>query len=121
MTCATSNLHFSPAMTARLAVIVALAAGAMSHPAGAQSNCGDRPSIARQLKEGFAEIPTTVALMADGQLLEVFKSPAGTTWTIVASSPQGRSCIVAAGRDWIDHREAPVLGLEASWTPRGRS
>lgn len=35
-----------------------------------------------------------------GGLIEVLHDPKGDTWTIIISSPNGTSCLVAAGEGW---------------------
>ncbi len=37
---------------------------------------------------------------ASGALVELLTTKDGTTWTIILTSPQGRSCLIASGEGW---------------------
>ncbi len=41
----------------------------------------------------------------DGQLMEVLTSEHGT-WTVLLTSPSGRTCVIAAGTSWESLRNA---------------
>ncbi|HWA41744.1 MAG TPA: hypothetical protein VHA10_00930 [Hypericibacter adhaerens] len=62
--------------------------------------CGHRTDVIKELSERYKEAPVAVGLASNGSLLEVLSSNAGTTWTIIVTSPDGTSCLVAAGEDW---------------------
>lgn len=96
------------------AATVALLASAEHSTAQAQIACGDRQAIANLLKTHYAEVPTGIGLGQDGRVFELFSAPEGASWSVVATSPQGRSCILAAGRSWSE-QSAPTPGLESSW------
>ena len=72
------------------------------------------------LNQRYAELPSALGVQADGQLVEVFVSENGMSWTIVLTRPDGWSCIVAVGEHWErcrrDHRSARL-----KWPPRRRS
>lgn len=106
-----------PRLAARLAVTaVALLAPAARSAALAQTACDDQAAIMRLLKEQYAEVPAAIGLGLDGRVLELFSSPEGLTWSLVATSPRGRSCIIAVGRYWTEN-PAPIAGLQSSWRP----
>ena len=67
-----------------------------------QSRAGLRPSCGRAeaVSERYKEAPVALGLASNGDLLEVFSSDNGSTWTIIVTSPNGTSCLVAAGQDW---------------------
>ena len=46
----------------------------------------------------------------NGGLIEVLSSQKGSTFTIIVTSPEGETCMVAAGEDW--------QGLIRKVTPR---
>jgi hypothetical protein len=50
----------------------------------------------------------------ENAVLEVFVS-GSSTWTIIATSTDGKSCLISAGQDW----ESPsfVKGLDTAWHP----
>jgi hypothetical protein len=41
-----------------------------------------------------------MGLSSTGSMLEVLTSPAGISWTIITTLPNGMSCLVAAGENW---------------------
>ena len=61
--------------------------------------CGQRADIERMLKEQFGERAMAHGLAHTGAVAEIFTSPKGT-WTIVATSPNGMSCLIGSGESW---------------------
>ena len=61
--------------------------------------CYDRKVAVERLKAKHDEVFVSSGLTANGQLLEIFVSPAGT-WTVLLSYPVGISCIFASGTNW---------------------
>ena len=41
-----------------------------------------------------------MGLESNGRLFEVFATDDGSTWTMVITTPDGASCVVAAGLEW---------------------
>jgi hypothetical protein len=64
-----------------------------------QMPCGKRLDVVRMLREQFGESPIAHGLADSGAVAEVFISSNGT-WTIVATSPNGTTCMVGSGRSW---------------------
>ncbi len=52
------------------------------------------------LLEQYKETPAYQGLSSRGWLVEVWTSKDGETWSIIATSPRGVSCIQDAGEDW---------------------
>ena len=84
-----------------------LASGAFASPAMAQTMmpgvrmpCHDATEIAKQLNRKYDEAPVAFGLQTNGNLLQVYASEEKGTWTVVSTTPQGLSCIVAAGKRW---------------------
>ena len=73
-----------------------LATAATAH---SQTICGNRAQLVGVLSHDFAEHPSFEALTLDGRLMEVLTSEKGT-WTVLLTSPAGRTCVVAAGTSW---------------------
>ena len=71
-----------------------------SGDAAGQSRCDSRERLVAQLAERYRESPIALGVDSGGGLLEVLAAADGSTWTIVITSPQGRSCMVAAGEGW---------------------
>ena len=61
--------------------------------------CGKREDVVKVLREKFGESPIGQGLSNTGVVAEVFRGPQGT-WTIVATTPTGKSCLIGAGQSW---------------------
>ena len=70
--------------------------------------CGPRNAIAKVLTARFAELPVSIGLAKSGAVMELFSSASGGTWTLLATNPQGVSCIVSHGETWMS--VTPVAG-----------
>lgn len=84
-------------------VVVALGALLMwlATPARAMGMCGLRADFVAALNGKYSETRKAVALAGQTSLVEVFNSKAGT-WTILVTTPDGMTCIIAAGKGWED-------------------
>ncbi len=83
-------------------VLLASAFLLLSSGAMAQKRCSQRDEIIGLLADKYKEAPIAVGITSSGELLEVLTSGDGTTWTIIYSTPDGRSCLIAAGEGWHD-------------------
>ena len=72
---------------------------ALALPVQAQSNCGNRSAIIKTLALKYKEAVKFLAIAGETNLVEIFISKKGT-WTIIVTTPQGKTCIVAAGDSW---------------------
>ena len=63
--------------------------------------CGERGSLITQLQGKYSERPKSMGLAANGSVLEVLTAKTGT-WTIILTTPQGLTCLIAAGEHWED-------------------
>lgn len=66
------------------------------------NNCGARNTVLDYLSTKYAEKPVAMGIAANGSLIEVLSSKKGTTFTIIVTAPDGKSCMVAAGEGWED-------------------
>ncbi len=80
--------------------VAAFLTGFAVTPSVAQSTCAPRTDLARLLSQQHSETPVALGLASNGNLMEVFASNLGETWTLVMSMPNGLSCVVAAGEGW---------------------
>lgn len=80
--------------------IAAFLAGFAATPSLAQGACAPRADLARVLSQQHSEAPVALGLASNGNLMEVFASKLGESWTLVMSMPNGISCVVAAGESW---------------------
>ena len=70
---------------------------------GAQgNNCGARNTVLDYLSTKYEEKPISMGIAANGSLIEVLTSKTGTTFTIIVTVPDGKTCMVAAGEGWED-------------------
>ena len=86
-------------MMPRLLLAAAIAMTLAAVPAAAQPACGPRGIVLLKLQQDFRERPVGVGLAGGGHLVELLTSDHGT-WTVLVTSPNGISCVVAAGDGW---------------------
>ena len=84
-----------PRFAASFLVVVAMAMPAVADPV-----CGHRADLIEQLSMRYSEAPAAVGLSSNGSVVEVLTAVTGTTWSIVVTTPNGVSCLVAAGENW---------------------
>jgi len=76
-------------------------------PSVAQTACGKRADVIRQLDEKYGETSRSLGLAQGRGVVEVYASEETGSWTILLTNPQGTSCLIAAGEAFqID----PVAG-----------
>jgi len=87
----------------RVAAVGALAVIPVAADAGAlvahHMPCGARAEMLEILTKNYGEREVAHGLANTGALAQVFVGPNGT-WTIVATSPNGMSCLIGAGHAW---------------------
>ena len=81
-------------------------------PRAIAAPCGPRDEMVRQLTTDMRQEHMAIGLTQSGTLAELFVSAEGNSWTLIVSSPQGFSCIIAAGHDWIERKDP---GPEVRW------
>ena len=62
--------------------------------------CEVRSKLVERLAATYKETSVATGLAHDGKLVEVLTNASGETWSIIVTSPQGLSCLVATGEDW---------------------
>lgn len=84
-------------------IILVLALSLAAIPANAQNSpqCGPIAEVARQLKDKYSETPLSYGLINGRVVLELYVSPDGKTWTILAVGTDGKACFMSAGKDWV--------------------
>ena len=76
--------------------------GAVFDPAPATAQvalCGNRSAIVDTLKTKYNESRQAIGVAGTESVVELYISEAGT-WTMLVTSPNGRTCIMAAGHSW---------------------
>jgi hypothetical protein len=66
------------------------------------NNCGARNAVLDYLSTKYEEKPIAMGIAANGSLIEVLSSNKGSTFTIIVTAPEGKTCMVAAGEGWED-------------------
>lgn len=88
-----------------LAVIGAFLVQAAPAPAEASATCTKRDRLVQFLADRYKEAPRAMGLVSNSGVMEVYVSSTGS-WTIVVTSSNGMSCVIAAGNSWEDMRVA---------------
>ena len=80
-----------------------LMATATAFPASATAGndlCGKRQVITQQLLQKYKESTVGLGVTSQGRLIEVLTTVDGTTWSIIMTTPEGVTCLVASGESW---------------------
>ncbi len=77
--------------------------------AQAQPQCNNRDNVLELLAKKYQETPIAAGVTNTGGLVEVLSDHKSGTWTIIVTTPQGMSCLVAAGEGW---RNMEPISLE---------
>ena len=85
------NRCFSVAFAAAIPVLALAASAALARPV-----CAERRAYVEYLKVTLNETQEEIRLISERNLAELFVSPTGT-WTLLATSPKGVSCLAASG------------------------
>ncbi len=90
-------------------VVMTLVAGggvaaAITGTASAATVCSERPMCLSHRAADYRENPVAMGLAANGKMLEILVSRSGS-WTILITSPDGRSCVVAVGENWEQFKD----------------
>lgn len=98
-----SPAHVSRNTLSRAAALAGLTAAflfAATAGAGAQTACLPHGKLVDMLDGRYSEQRVAVGLESNGRLFEIFATDDGATWTMVITTPDGASCVVAAGLEW---------------------
>lgn len=73
----------------------------INEPARAQPrNCAPRAMVLDRLAQSYGESRQSAGLGGDNLLEELFASQESGSWTIIATSPNGLTCLVASGQSF---------------------
>ncbi len=81
-------------------LVLAAALSLAPSEASAQVTCNQRDNVLGHLAQKYQEVPVAIGVTNRGGLVEVLSTGDGKTWTIIISTPDGQSCLVAAGEGW---------------------
>jgi len=76
--------------------------------AAAQPQCDERNNVLELLAKKYKETPIAAGVTNTGGLVEVLTDTKSGTWTIIITTPQGMSCLVAAGEGWRNFDPLPT-------------
>ncbi len=65
------------------------------------SVCGAHSKIVENLERNYQEKPRSAGLTANGHWVEILTAPSGT-FSIIATTPKGLTCLIATGANWVD-------------------
>ncbi len=87
---------------ARLVIIFAVTMAFLTSIGIAQAaqQCDQRAKVLGHLAQTYKEAPVAIGVTNSGGIVEVLTTSDGATWTIIISTPDGTSCLVAAGENW---------------------
>ena len=80
--------------------MIAALVAVFSCPVSAQSWYGDRARLMDELVRDFGERQGGIGLINKELIAELMISEDEKTWTIIVTSSNGVSCIIAAGESW---------------------
>lgn len=66
----------------------------------AQANCAARDVVVDRLASGFGEKLAGAGLRNSTSIFEVWMSEEKGTWTILLTTADGQSCVMASGTHW---------------------
>ncbi len=92
------SLRLAAAIGAALLLLLGTWIG--TTPAAAQTVCMNRADVLEQLSSNYAETPIALGLEQRGDVVEIFSSGDGATWTLVFTRAHGATCLVASGEAW---------------------
>ena len=76
------------------------AAAAEAAIEGQEMLCNKRGEVMKNLTANYNEAPVALGMASNGGVLEVLSSKDGATWTVLLTTPDGNSCLVAMGNSW---------------------
>ncbi len=86
-------------MLTKTHLIAAALIAATSATAAAETLCGSREIVMRQLASEYQEAPVGIGLASNGAVVELLTSSNGT-WTLLVTTPRGPTCLMGTGEAW---------------------
>ncbi|MEM7172894.1 MAG: hypothetical protein AAF530_22220 [Pseudomonadota bacterium] len=94
-------------------LVLGTALALISTSATAAPQCDQRDSVIKLLSNKYKEAPVAIGVTNTGGLVEVLSTGNGSTWSIIVTTPNGMSCLVAAGEGWQVKEDQAALEPEA--------
>ena len=93
-----------------LSSLIALSS-AVKADAQQQRNCAPREMVINRLADGYGETRQSIGMAANNAVVEVYASDESGSWTIIVTTPNGLSCLVASGQGFENlSEELPPQG-----------
>lgn len=86
-------------MLTKTRLILAATLVAAGSPAAAQTLCGSRDTVLKQLASEYQEAPVGIGLASNGAVVELLTSASGS-WTLLVTMPKGPTCLMGTGEAW---------------------
>jgi hypothetical protein len=86
-------------MLTKTSLFATMALLAATSTAAAQSVCGAREALLKQLASEYQEAPAGIGLASNGSVVELLTSKGGT-WTLMVTRPNGMTCLIGTGEAW---------------------
>ena len=68
----------------------------------------DHSELSSTLDQRFAEKSVARGLDANGRMVEIYATDDGATWSMVITTPEGQSCVVASGEAWAERVQSEL-------------
>jgi hypothetical protein len=91
------KFHFEEDAMKAIALTAALCAGTA---AANDLPCADRGVITTMLETEYGEVSIGYGYEVRDVVVEIYVSQ-GATWSLLVTTPNGRSCVIATGTDWV--------------------
>ena len=92
-------------MKTKQTILGAILITTLAAPTFGQS-CAPRDMVIEQLADRYGETRQSIGLGSNNAVIEVFASDDTGSWTIIITSAQGLSCLVASGQAFEQVAEA---------------
>ena len=89
----------APLKPLKIAAGALLLSGAFAQAQAA--TCGPREQFVEQLRNTFHESARGVGLASPTQVIEFWSSEENGTFSILMTYPDGTSCVMATGQNWV--------------------
>lgn len=87
-------------MLTKTNLIAAALLAVLSVPAAAaETLCGSRDAVMKQLATEYQESPVGLGLASNGAVVELLTSSKGS-WTLIVTPPSGPTCLMGTGEAW---------------------
>ncbi len=70
-----------------------------------QTSCAKRSEVVAELSNKYGESLQNRGLIPNGHMLETYAHQQMGTWTILITTPEGTSCMIASGSAYESHKK----------------